>query len=84
MSHRGAPERSDRVAVAIHWASAASIARAFVSGDPAAGICAHAPRIPHGAGARLLLALPVLHAGAALHHHFVRRDGLMRRIRFGA
>jgi cytochrome b561 len=40
------------------------------------------PRIPHGIGARLLLALLVLHAGAALYHHFVRRDGLLRRMWF--
>jgi cytochrome b561 len=41
------------------------------------------PRLPHGIGARLLLALLVLHAGAALHHHFVRRDGLLWRMWFG-
>ena len=40
------------------------------------------PRIPHGIAARLLLALLVLHAGAALYHHFVRRDGLLRRMWF--
>jgi cytochrome b561 len=41
------------------------------------------PRLPHGIGARLLLALLVLHAGAALYHHFVRRDGLLWRMWFG-
>lgn len=40
------------------------------------------PRLPHGIGARLLLALLVLHAGAALYHHFVRRDGLLWRMWF--
>jgi cytochrome b561 len=45
---------------------------------------AYAPRIPHGAGARLLLALLMLHVGAAFYHQFIRRDGLMRRMRFGA
>jgi cytochrome b561 len=40
------------------------------------------PRLPHGIGARLLLALLVLHAGAALYHHFGRRDGLLRRMWF--
>ena len=40
------------------------------------------PRLPHGVGARLLLALLVLHAGAALYHQFVRRDHLLRRIWF--
>ncbi|RED15789.1 cytochrome b [Parasphingopyxis lamellibrachiae] len=38
------------------------------------------PRIPHGVGARLFIALFVFHAGAALHHHFVKRDGLLRRM----
>jgi cytochrome b561 len=40
------------------------------------------PRVPHGIGARLLLALLVLHTGAALYHHFVRRDVLLGRMRF--
>ena len=42
------------------------------------------PRLPHGVGARLLLALVVLHAGAALYHQFVCRDHLLRRMWFGA
>ena len=42
------------------------------------------PRIPHGIGARVLLALLILHIGAALYHQFVRRDGLIRRMWFGA
>ena len=40
------------------------------------------PRVPHGIGARLLLALLVLHTGAALYHQFVRRDGLLGRMWF--
>lgn len=40
------------------------------------------PRVPHGIGARLLLALLILHTGAALYHHFVRRDGLLWRMWF--
>jgi cytochrome b561 len=40
------------------------------------------PRVPHGIGARALLALLVLHVGAALYHHFVRRDGLLSRMWF--
>ena len=40
------------------------------------------PRVPHGIGARLLLGLLVLHAGAALYHHFVRHDGLLWRMWF--
>ncbi len=42
------------------------------------------PRIPHGLGARLMVALFVLHAGAALYHHFIKRDGLIWRMWFGS
>jgi cytochrome b561 len=63
-------------------------AGAVLSGaEPAALIpdfFAYAPRIPHGIGARLLMALLVLHIGAAVYHQFIRRDGLMRRMRFSA
>lgn len=41
------------------------------------------PRVPHGIGAMLLVVLLVLHAGAALYHHFMRRDGLLRRMWYG-
>ncbi|MEM7444399.1 MAG: cytochrome b/b6 domain-containing protein [Pseudomonadota bacterium] len=41
------------------------------------------PRAPHGVGALALIALFVLHAGAALYHHFVKRDGLLVRMWFG-
>lgn len=40
------------------------------------------PRAPHGLGARLMIALGVLHVAAALHHHLVRRDGALRRMWF--
>ena len=43
----------------------------------------YAPRIPHGLGARAMVALFVLHAGAALYHHFVKRDVTLRRMWFG-
>ncbi|MDO9296294.1 cytochrome b [Bradyrhizobium sp.] len=43
----------------------------------------YSPRAPHGIGARLLIALVVLHVGAALYHQFGRRDGLLRRMWFG-
>jgi cytochrome b561 len=33
--------------------------------------------------ATLLLGFIILHVGAALHHQFVRRDGLLRRMGFG-
>ncbi len=38
------------------------------------------PRTPHGIGARALIALFVLHAGAALYHHFFKKDGLLGRM----
>ncbi|MCP3367917.1 cytochrome b [Bradyrhizobium cajani] len=41
------------------------------------------PRAPHGLGAFILVALLVLHAGAALYHQFVRGDGLLRRMWYG-
>lgn len=38
------------------------------------------PRVPHGLGARAMLALLVLHGGAALYHHFVKRDSTLKRM----
>ena len=40
------------------------------------------PRVPHGFGARALLVLLILHAGAALYHHFIKRDTTLRRMWF--
>lgn len=40
------------------------------------------PRVPHGLGARLMVALFFLHAGAALYHHFIKGDGLIWRMWF--
>ena len=40
----------------------------------------YAPRAPHGIGARVMIALLVLHAGAALYHHFFLKDGLIGRM----
>ncbi|WP_375588882.1 cytochrome b [Hoeflea alexandrii] len=42
-----------------------------------------APRLPHGIGAKILLGLFVLHAGAALFHHFIKRDATLRRMWIG-
>jgi cytochrome b561 len=36
--------------------------------------------VAHGANANLLLALVIGHAGAALYHHFVRKDEVLRRM----
>lgn len=43
----------------------------------------YGPRIPHGLGANLLVALLVAHVGAALYHHFIRQDGLLWRMWYG-
>ncbi len=42
------------------------------------------PRIPHAIGARLMVILLFLHIGAALYHHFILRDGILKRMRFGS
>jgi cytochrome b561 len=41
------------------------------------------PRVPHGIGARLLIALLVLHVGGALYHQLIRRDRLFARMGLG-
>jgi cytochrome b561 len=41
------------------------------------------PRIPHGLGARLMLALIVIHVGAALYHQYVLRDRVLARMGAG-
>ncbi len=42
------------------------------------------PRLPHGIGGRALVALFVVHVGAALYHHFILRDSLLKRMWFGS
>lgn len=42
------------------------------------------PRLAHGLLADLLILVIVLHLAAALYHALVRRDGLLRRMWFGA
>jgi cytochrome b561 len=44
---------------------------------------AFAPRYGHAAMARLMLALLVLHVGAAFYHQFVRRDRVFARMGIG-
>ncbi|MGH1539580.1 MAG: cytochrome b [Arenicella sp.] len=44
----------------------------------------YAPRLPHGLGARLMVILLVFHIGAALYHHFIKKDGLIARMWYGA
>lgn len=40
------------------------------------------PRTPHGFGARAMVLLLAVHAGAALYHHFIKNDGLLKRMWF--
>ena len=40
------------------------------------------PRIPHGIGARAFVVLILLHAGAALYHQFLKKDGTLKRMWF--
>ena len=41
------------------------------------------PRIPHGIGVRVLIALLILHVAGALYHHFIRGDRLLARMGVG-
>lgn len=62
---------------------ALSDAGPIIFGDMASKLpdfSAYPPRTAHGVGGWLLVALFVAHAGAAVHHQFVRRDGLLRRM----
>tara|TARA_R110002110_G_scaffold415612_2_gene651592 strand:+ start:59558 stop:59854 length:297 start_codon:yes stop_codon:yes gene_type:complete len=92
---KSTPDQYGRVAIAIHWVSALLIVALLVSGfradatvdaiggdgaGPLPDFETFFPRTPHGIGARLMLALFALHVGAALYHHFIRRDGLLRRM----
>jgi len=54
------------------------------SAGPLPDFADYPPRVPHGLGARLMVALFVLHAGAALYHHFIKKDGLIWRMWFGS
>ncbi len=42
----------------------------------------YVPRIAHGIASKVLAALIVLHAGAALFHHFIKRDSTLKRMWF--
>lgn len=44
---------------------------------------AFGPRVPHGFGAWLMMALIVAHVGAALYHQFLLRDRLLARMGIG-
>jgi len=55
----------------------------FSGGGELPDFLRYPPRIPHGLGAFLLIALLIGHLGATLYHHFIRRDGLLRRMWYG-
>ncbi len=44
---------------------------------------AYLPRDLHGFGARLMLVLLILHTGAVLHHHLIKKDVTLGRMWFG-
>lgn len=50
---------------------------------PLPDFMAYAPRIPHGLGAFLLVALIALHVAAAFYHQLVLRDRLLARMGLG-
>jgi len=67
---------------------ASGIAMSALSGLPAAlfgssgypTLADLPPRAGHGIAARLIVAAILLHAGAALYHHFVLKDRTLRRM----
>lgn len=56
----------------------------LLAGGPIPDLSGLIPRIAHGIMARILLALFVVHVGAALYHQFIRRDHLLARMGVGA
>ena len=56
---------------------------ALLAGTPVPDFSALAPRLAHGLVSKALIALLVLHAGAALYHQFIRRDRLLGRMGVG-
>jgi cytochrome b561 len=55
----------------------------ILGGGPVPDFSNLIPRIAHGVMSKLLLALFVLHVGAALYHQFVRHDHLLARMGVG-
>lgn len=55
----------------------------LLSGGPVPDFSELIPRVAHGIMARILLALFVVHVGAALYHQLIRRDRLMARMGVG-
>ncbi len=57
---------------------------ALASGTPLPSLEDVAPFEVHETLAKLFIGLLVVHIGAALYHHFIRRDGLLARMGIGA
>lgn len=56
---------------------------AMLAGGPVPDFSGLVPRTAHGIMSQILLALFVLHVGAALYHQFIRRDRLLARMGVG-
>jgi len=56
---------------------------AIVAGGPLPDFADLIPRIAHGVMSKILLALFVVHVGAALYHQLLRRDRLLARMGVG-
>lgn len=56
----------------------------FGAEGPLPDFTKYTPRIAHGIGGRALIAIVLLHAGAALYHHFLKRDETLRRMWFSS
>ncbi len=62
---------------------ASGLGAALGSGDPSlmpTDLMTLKPRLAHGAVARLLVGLLILHVLGALYHHWIRRDGTLGRM----
>lgn len=68
----------------IVFARASNLPDAVFGAGPMPDSFAHPARAVHGIASTLLIALIALHIAAALWHQFVRRDGIMARMWFGA
>lgn len=56
---------------------------ALLSGAPLPDFSGLLPRLTHGIVGKAMIALLVLHVGAALYHQFIRRDHLLGRMGIG-
>lgn len=55
----------------------------LLSGGPVPDFSALVPRVAHGIMSKILLALFVMHVGAAIYHQVIRRDHLLARMGVG-